>query len=85
VAFDSASMVDVLAEAAGNMDYAAVMKEHEGLLARYQGNVQASRLKAQGQNALYSSILDAGMTFARQGMGTNWWKLPTGQGKTGTI
>src|SRR5262245_41276146 len=34
VAFDSASMIDVLSEAAGNMDYAALLKEHEGLLSR---------------------------------------------------
>ncbi|MCE9521081.1 MAG: hypothetical protein K8S25_01455 [Alphaproteobacteria bacterium] len=82
VAFDSASMVDVLSEAAGNMDLAAVMKEHEGILGRYQGNVTAKGLKDRGKDALTKSILGAGLSFATKGVDANWWNL--GAGKTGT-
>ena len=74
VSFDSASMVDVLSEAAGNMDYAALMKEHEGLLGRYQGKVQADRLRIAGKNAMYQSILGGVTSFASQGIGANWWQ-----------
>ena len=74
VAFDSASMVDFLSEAAGNMDYAALMKEHEGLLARYQSKVTADRYRAQGKNAMYASILGGVTGFASAGIQSNWWK-----------
>ena len=57
VGADSASMIDVISEAAGNLDYNALMKEHEGTLARYSAKVQAQRLRSQGRNALRESIL----------------------------
>lgn len=74
VAADSASLVDVVAEAAGNMDLAALMKEHEGQLARYSASVRAQRLKSEGRNALYQSILGGVVGFASQGVKTDWWR-----------
>jgi hypothetical protein len=73
VAFDSASMIDVIAEAAGNLDYPAVVKEHEGILARYKGNAQAAALKARGQNALVSSLLGGAFTFGAEAVKAGWF------------
>ncbi|MDZ4866557.1 MAG: hypothetical protein SGI91_04485 [Alphaproteobacteria bacterium] len=73
VAGDSASLVDVIAEAAGNLDYAALVKEHEGQLARYHGDVQAKRMREAGRNAMYESILGGVVGFASQGIRTDWW------------
>ena len=72
VGFDSASMVDVVAEAAGNMDYAALMKEHEVQLSLYQGNTRAKLIKSQANAALVSSILGSTLNFASQGISNNW-------------
>jgi hypothetical protein len=65
VALDSASMIDVIAEAAGNLDYPALVKQHEGLIARYRGEAQARAAKAAGQNALTSSLLGAASTMTQ--------------------
>ncbi len=76
VTFDSASMIDVIAEAAGNLEYPALLKEHEGVLARYQGNAKAAALKAAGRNALTESLLGGITTFASAGINSNWWQKP---------
>ena len=74
IAFDSASMADVIAEAAKNLDYPALVKEHEGLIARYKGNAQAAALKTKGRNALTSSILDGITTFGGKAIDAGWFK-----------
>ncbi len=65
VGLDSASMIDVIAESAGNLDYPALVKEHEGLIARYRGEAQARAAKAAGRNALTSSLLGAASTVTQ--------------------
>jgi hypothetical protein len=65
VALDSASMIDVIAESAGNLDYPALVKEHEGLMARYSGEARARAARAAGQNALTRSLLGAASTFTQ--------------------
>lgn len=75
IAADSASMVDVIAEAAGNLDYAALVKEHEGQIARYSAGVRAKRLREQGRDAMYQSILGGVVGFASAGISTEWWKV----------
>jgi hypothetical protein len=74
VAFDSASMMAVIAESAGNLEYPALLKEHEGVLARYKGNAQAAALRTAGQNAMTQSLLGGLTTFVSAGIDTNWWK-----------
>lgn len=74
VAGDSASLVDVIAEAAGNLDYAALVKEHEGQLARYSAGVRAERFRREGRNAMYESILGGATKFVVGGIQTDWWK-----------
>lgn len=81
VTLDSASMVDVLAEAAGNLDLAAIMKEHEGLMGRYSAGVRAKQLRDRGQEVLYKSILGAATGFAAQGINTGWWANVGGKGE----
>ncbi len=68
VGLDSASMIDVIAESAGNLDYPALVKEHEGLIARYRGEAEARAARAAGQNAFTRSLLGAATTLA-QGFG----------------
>lgn len=65
VTLDSASMIDVIAEAAGNLDYPALVKEHEGLIARYRGEAQARAAKIAGQNAFTRSLLGAASTMTQ--------------------
>jgi len=65
VALDSASMIDVIAEAAGNLDYPALVKQHEGLIARYRGEAQARAAKTAGQNAFTRSLLGAASTVTQ--------------------
>lgn len=65
VGLDSASMIDVIAESAGNLDYPALVKEHEGLIARYSGEARARAARAAGQNALTRSLLGAASTFTQ--------------------
>lgn len=74
VASDSASLIDVIAEAAGNLDYAALVKEHEGQIARYSASVRAKRLREQGRNTMMTSILGATIGFASDGIKNDWWK-----------
>lgn len=78
VSYDSSSLQDVLAEAAGNLDLAALMKEHEGVLARYRGRAQAAQYKTAGRNALYQSLLGGATGLVAKGIDAGWW------GKGGT-
>jgi hypothetical protein len=75
IAGDSASLIDVISEAAGNLDYAALVKEHEVQMAGYSARVRAKQLRDQGRNAMYSSILGGVVNFATDGIGTNWWTV----------
>ena len=68
ITLDSASLVDVIAETAGNLEYPALMKEHEGILARYKGEAQARAYKTAGQNAMVKSILGAATTALEFGI-----------------
>ncbi len=70
VGLDSASMIDVIAESAGNLDYPALVKEHEGLIARYRGEAEARAAKAAGQNAFTRSLLGAASTVIQAGIRT---------------
>ncbi|MCE9521083.1 MAG: hypothetical protein K8S25_01465 [Alphaproteobacteria bacterium] len=74
VGFDSASMVDVLAEAAGNMDFAAVMKEHEGILGLHRGKAQAKKLGDGARSKMALSVLGTATDYATAGMQTNFWR-----------
>ncbi|MFM9863667.1 MAG: hypothetical protein ACKVRO_08670 [Micropepsaceae bacterium] len=65
VGLDSASMIDVIAESAGNLDYPALVKEHEGIIARYRGAAEARAARAAGRNAFTRSLLDAASTVAQ--------------------
>ena len=76
VTFDSASMMAVIAETAGNLEYPALLKEHEGVLARHRGEAQARAYLTQGRNAMTQSLLGGLTTFASAGINANWWRKP---------
>jgi hypothetical protein len=75
VAADSASLIDVISEAAGNLDYAALVKEHEMQMAGYSARLKAKQLRERGRDAMYRSILGGVVDFATDGIATEGWTV----------
>jgi len=71
VALDSASAVDVIAGAAGELSYPALMKEHDAQLALHRGQVRARQIRDAGAQAMRASILGSVLDFAGQGASSN--------------